>query len=149
MIRYTLNCKDGHSFESWFQSADGFDSLKKANLVTCPKCGGSDVEKALMAPRLGAATDTKLTPNLPAVAEPTETTPASPEDVALRALKEHVEKNSEYVGMSFASQARQMHDGDLPARAIYGEAKPEEARKLIEDGVPALPLPFIPKQKTN
>ena len=42
-----------------------------------------------------------------------------------------------------------MHDGRSDKRAIHGEAKPEEARKLIEEGVPIAPLPFIPKRKAN
>jgi len=42
-----------------------------------------------------------------------------------------------------------MHDGLSPARSIYGEAKPEEARRLIEDGVPVALLPFIPRGKSN
>ena len=68
---------------------------------------------------------------------------------AFAAMRKQVEDNSEYVGLNFAAEARQMHDGTLPPRAIYGEAKPDEARKLIEDGVPVAPLPFMPKRKTN
>ena len=68
---------------------------------------------------------------------------------AVQKLRDHVEKNSEYVGDRFASEARAIHDGDSPERAIYGQANAEEAKKLAEDGIPALPLPFIPRQKTN
>jgi len=75
--------------------------------------------------------------------------PAAPEDTALRAMKAHLEANSEYVGLSFASEARKMHAGEAPDRAIWGEAKPEEAKKLLEEGVPVAPLPFMPKRKTN
>ena len=71
------------------------------------------------------------------------------QEKALAKLRQEVEKNSDYVGMNFASEARAMHDGDMPQRAIYGEAKPEEAKSLIEDGVPVAPLPFTPKAKTN
>jgi hypothetical protein len=51
--------------------------------------------------------------------------------------------------MNFAAEARRIHDGDAPERAIFGEAKPDEARRLIEDGVPVAPLPFMPVRKTN
>ncbi len=71
------------------------------------------------------------------------------QEKALAKLREEVEKNSDYVGMNFASEARAMHEGDTPHRAIYGEAKPEDAKSLIEDGVPVAPLPFTPKAKTN
>ena len=73
------------------------------------------------------------------------TTPPS----ALEKLRHEVEANSEYVGASFATQAREMHDGIIPDKPIYGEANATEARKLIEDGVPVVPLPFIPTKKVN
>ena len=67
----------------------------------------------------------------------------------MRALRRQVEENSEYVGVNFVTEARRMHQGDAPERAIYGEARPEEAKRLIEDGVPIAPLPFFPARKTN
>ena len=68
---------------------------------------------------------------------------------ALAALRHQVETTSEYVGMNFVTEARRMHDGETAERAIYGEARPDEARKLLEDGVPVAPLPFRPARKTN
>jgi hypothetical protein len=64
-------------------------------------------------------------------------------------MRKQVEENSEYVGTNFATEARSMHLGDAPERAIFGEAKPEEAKSLIEDGIPVAPLPFVPKRKSN
>jgi len=154
MIRYALKCVDDHVFESWFKSAEAFDSLKSAGMVSCPVCGTDSVEKAIMAPRVRPA---RSKANAPA-AEP-ETLPATPErplqapgseaEVALSKLRKEVEENSDYVGHGFAAEARKMHDGDIPHRAIYGEANLEEAKKLVEDGVPVAPLPFIPNRKTN
>ncbi len=73
------------------------------------------------------------------------TAPATP----LEKLRHEVEANSEYVGESFATQARDMHDGIIPDKPIYGEANLAEARKLVEDGIPVVPLPFIPTKKVN
>lgn len=146
MIRYTLKCANNHSFESWFQSASAFESLKKAGHLSCAECGTSDVEKTLMAPRVTSSKDKS------SVSKETEnplSKPQSSEEKALAKIRKHIEQNSEYVGMNFASEARKMHDGDADARAIYGEAKPDEAKKLIEDGVPVAPLPFVPNRKTN
>ncbi len=67
----------------------------------------------------------------------------------MAALRAKIEASSEYVGLNFAAEARAIHDGDAPERAIYGEAKPDEAKRLIEDGIPVAPLPFIPVRKTN
>lgn len=133
MIRYTLSCKDGHKFESWFQSADAFDKLVKAGMVVCEACGSAEVTKSLMAPGI---------PKKGEISKPEEPSP-------LEKLRDEVESKSEYVGSSFAVEARDMHDGVKPVRSIYGEAKPKEVKSLVEDGVPVMPLPFVPKKKAN
>ncbi len=138
MIQYALKCDAGHGFDSWFQSADAYDKLQASGHVACAVCGSTQVEKALMTPRVNAA------PTAPLRAEP-----ATPPEKALAELKAHVERNADYVGKDFSVEARAMHDGEAPGRAIWGEAKPEEAKALIEDGVPVAPLPFRPTRKTN
>lgn len=144
MIRYALRCDKGHEFEGWFRSSDAFDLLAGAGQVACTLCGSCRVSKALMAPSLPdkarAASDAPATPEAGAEARA---------KAALARLRAEVEANSDYVGTRFADQARAMHDGDMPSRPIHGEARPDEARRLIEDGVPVAPLPFIPRQKTN
>lgn len=75
--------------------------------------------------------------------------PGSAVEQAFAAMRREVEANSDYVGLNFAAEARRIHDGTSPARSIYGEAKPEEARQLIEDGVQVSPLPFMPARKVN
>ena len=137
MIRYALSCKDGHAFESWFKSASAYDALAAGGHVACPVCGSVDVAKALMAPAVATTAPAPLSE------------PANPLEEAMRALRRQVEENSEYVGMNFATEARRMHTGDAPERAIYGEARPDEAKRLIEDGVPVAPLPFFPARKAN
>lgn len=132
MIRYTLTCAQGHSFDSWFQSAAAFDSLHDGGHLACTTCGDSAVAKALMAPAVATA------PAAP-----------SPQEQALSALRRKVEEESDYVGLSFASEARAIHDGDAPERAIWGEARIDEARRLLEDGIPVAPLPFVPTRKAN
>ncbi len=144
MIRYTLRCGNNHGFESWFGSAEAFETLRAAGHVGCPECGSVEVEKALMAPSVTPARR-KAAPQK----EGALSTPRDPREAALAELRRQVEKNSEYVGMNFAAEARKIHDGDAPERSIYGEAKVEEARKLLEDGIPVAPLPFTPKARAN
>ncbi|QFS82357.1 hypothetical protein FIU97_06020 [Roseivivax sp. THAF40] len=151
MISYTLKCASGHSFDSWFQSATAFETLQAQGMVSCAICGDTKVEKALMAPAVSKSTskDEQAKP----IAAPDRpgplSAPKSPAEQAIAALKAHVEKNHHYVGKSFASEARAIHDGDAPERPIWGEARPDEARKLAEDGVPIAPLPFTPTRKSN
>lgn len=136
MIRYTLKCAADHAFDSWFSSAAGYDSLKAAGHVACPTCGDTAVEKALMAPRV-------------ALGQGDLTAPQSDAEKAMADLRRKVEENSEYVGVNSVAEARKMHEGTVPERSIYGEAKPAEAIKLLEDGVPVAPLPFMPGRKAN
>lgn len=132
MIRYTLKCPEGHVFDSWFQSAQAFDALTAQGHVTCAECGSSQVEKTLMAPQVTTAS---------------AQTEVASEEHALAKMRREVEENATYVGGSFAEKAREMHDGTAPETSIWGEANATEARALIEDGVPVVPLPFKPKQK--
>lgn len=153
MIRYALRCTAGHDFESWFQSAAAFDTLALQGLVSCPVCGVAEVGKTLMSPSLRparkAAKAVTETVTETIAQGPLSGGPATVLQDALATLKREIEKNSEYVGMNFAIEARRIHAGNAPERAIYGEARPDEARKLIEDGVPVSALPFLPTRKTN
>lgn len=142
MIRYSLRCAEGHGFDSWFQNATAFEALAAAGRVSCPDCGSGKVEKAPMAPAVMGGTDR-------GAGDAPLRQPQTQKEAALAALRRHVEENSDYVGMNFAREARAMHDGLIPDRAIHGEAKPDEARALIEDGVPVAPLPFLPARKVN
>lgn len=153
MIHYTLRCDRGHSFDSWFKSSDAFDALVAAGHVTCALCGSDDVSKAMMAPRV--CTARKTAPHAaegsrPQAKKQSMAMTADPELArAIAELRERVEQESDYVGDAFAREARSMYLGDVPTRSIYGEATADEARGLLEDGVPVLPLPFMPTRKAN
>lgn len=129
MIRYDLRCANGDEFEAWFGSIADYDAQAAQGMIQCPVCGVSHVEKAPMAPAVhtGRKKDAR---NDRAIA------------MAMAAkVREHVEKNFDYVGDKFADEARKMHEGESEERAIWGEATPEEAQALAEDGVPVAPLP--------
>jgi hypothetical protein len=144
MIRYALKCAGDHRFESWFQSAAAYDSLAERGLVSCPVCGGGEVEKAVMAPRVASAEEAAAPP-----AKRPLSAPAHPAEQMLKALKQHLERNSTYVGRRFAAEARAMHLGEREQAIIHGEASPEEARALVEEGVPIAPIPIPLRGKDN
>jgi hypothetical protein len=156
MIRYSLTCADGHRFESWFQSADAFDGLAEKGLLSCTVCGTGAVRKAVMAPTVASReSDAAPTPGAaparakaPAAPGPLRA-PAHPAEAMLRALRDHLTKNSTYVGGRFAQEARAMHLGETEERPIHGEARPDEAKALIEEGIPIAPLPILPPDKSN
>ena len=134
MIRFQLKCDQDHQFESWFQSGAAFDKLVAAGMVNCVSCGSAKVTKTIMAPAVSTSTE---------ILAPKQT------ENALAAMREKVEATSDYVGKSFVKEARDMHDGIAPERPIYGEASLQEAKKLVDDGIPIVPLPFMPRKKTN
>ncbi|MEY8837764.1 DUF1178 family protein [Cribrihabitans sp. XS_ASV171] len=149
MIQYALKCSEGHTFDSWFQSAEAFDKLLRGGMVTCAACGGTQVEKAIMTPRVRPARKSAKPEVEPKSERGALSRPANPAEKALAEMRRHVEKTADYVGRDFAAEARRMHLGEAPERSIYGEARAEEAKALIEEGVPVAPLPFMPNRKTN
>jgi hypothetical protein len=153
MIRYNLRCDRGHGFESWFQSSAAYESQEKRKLVSCPACGSAKVERAIMAPQIVSK---RASPAEPAPAPVEAATPASTplmmaHERELRAkikeLRDHIVKNADNVGERFPNEARKMHYGDIEHRPIYGEASPEEARSLIDEGVEVSPLPVLPEDR--
>lgn len=152
MIQYTLRCENEHRFDSWFQSASAFDKLMSNGMLTCETCGSNTIEKAIMAPRVRTARSAATAPAQGESDPPIEQSLTTPETATERAivdLKKHIEDNADYVGGNFAKEARSMHLGDTPERSIYGEANAEEARNLIEEGIPVAPLPFRPGRKSS
>lgn len=144
MIKYQLQCDDGHAFEGWFPSSDAFEKQKKRGLVECAVCGIHKVDRAIMAPSV-ARTD-----QLPVVAGQDWMTEApsalmSSEERALRTrlaeLRRDMIKDADDVGERFAEEARKIHFGESDLRHIYGRTTLEDARELLEEGIGVLPLP--------
>jgi hypothetical protein len=144
-MKFTLRCANDHEFESWFGGNDAYEKLVAANGIVCPECGTTDVEKALMAPRLSASAkkggQEVLPPEKGVAAMPVEARVRE----ALRQLQRTVEENSDYVGDRFADEALRIHHGETEARNIYGEATRDEHEKLSEEGVDFHTIPWLPK----
>ena len=157
MIRFSLKCSEGHEFESWFASGTAFDTLQAAGHLSCPACGDGRIEKAVMAPNVRSArtADARQDAPAPTRQDPSRADPAQPQDPRsalqerIAALRHHVEQNSHDVGKNFATEARRMHAGESNKTAIHGEARIDEARALLEDGIPVAPLPWPARRKTN
>lgn len=159
MIKYALVCERKHNFEVWFSDSADYDKQRKRGLVTCPVCETKKVEKAIMAPALGRGTKKRSAPieaHLPApdlpAAPPTEAVAMiSPQEQELRAklkeLRDHLTRNADNVGGKFPEEARKMHYGEIEHRSIYGEATPEEAKDLHDEGIEFHPLPILPDER--
>ena len=158
MIHYNLRCERDHAFESWFQSSAAYESQEKRKLVNCPVCGSAKVERAIMAPQI-VSKKRRDKAEQPVAAAPADTaaTASTPTPLLmaqerelrakLKELRDHIVKNADNVGERFPNEARKMHYGDIEHRPIYGEASPDEARALIEEGVEVSPLPVLPDDR--
>ena len=136
MIKYELKCRKDHVFEAWFYDSATYDKQEAGGRVVCPVCNSRKVTRAPMAPRIGKSKSQV------AAAE------AKQQAMALKALAEirdHVEKNADYVGDQFAEEARKIHYGEVDKRSIYGEATREEAEDLAEEGVEVAMIPWLPR----
>ena len=140
MIKFTLHCEQAHDFEGWFRNNEDFETQQKRGFVECPVCGSNKVAKALMAPAVSTARKQESI----ALAMNEQQKQALAQ---LKAMADHIRANAENVGDKFAEEARRIHFGEVEARGIYGEATPEEARSLIEDGVEFMPLPVFPDDR--
>ena len=165
MIRYSLICERKHDFEIWFKNSADYDKQQKRGLVSCPACGSVKVEKALMAPSLGRGTRKGVSSPAAEIAPPEAPAPeaalpadnktpvamVSPQEREFRAklkeLRDHLTKNADNVGAKFPEEARKMHYGESEHRSIYGEASPQEAKELLEEGVELHPLPVLPEER--
>ena len=142
MIVFELICAEHHRFEGWFASNEDFSAQKKGRLLACPLCGSESVEK-LPTARIGK---TEATPTAPENAGPPATQAgAKTARAALNELIDYVLLHTEDVGSRFADEARRMHQEQAPRRDIHGTATREEAKELLEEGIPVMSLPIPPQ----
>lgn len=133
MIRYALTCSNEDEFEGWFASSEDYDAQEAGGLIECPVCGTREIRKAPMAPAVARSRENST-------------------ELAAK-VRSHIRDTFDYVGDGFADEARAIHDGDAPDRPIWGEATPEQAREMAEEGLPVAPLPAalapVPPRKLN
>ena len=159
MIKYALVCDNAHEFESWFASSDGFDVQVRRGFVECPRCQSKQVSKALMTPSVSTSRRREaMRADKPAPeAVPASEAPAVPVALlderqqavrsAIRELHQKLTENSTDMGETFPAEARRMQAGETPTRAIHGRASLEEARALVEEGIPVMPIPGLPDDR--
>ena len=156
MIVYDLICDKNHQFDSWFRNSNVAAKLVKGGQVTCPACGSTKVQKAIQSPRITTSKKKGKAPEASAPA-PVETPAAGPEVVhavekmteAFNELRKTIEKNFDNVGDKFPDEARKIHYGEAPERAIYGDATPKEAQDLTDEGINVVALPWPKKRKLS
>ena len=133
MIKYTLNCNNGHEFDSWFSSSDSFEKLKKNGHLECSLCSSKIVEKSLMAPSITPESEKK---------KETLVSAQSALEKEIKALKHKIKTTATDVGENFSTEARAMHYGEKEEKPIIGKASLDEAKDLAEEGIHFIPLPW-------
>lgn len=141
MIKFNLICDKEHDFEAWFSSSSDFDDQQVAGYVTCPMCGSSEVEKALMIPAVATSRGQEKKKQM---------TKSAARQEAMKTIQKmvtEVKENSENVGEKFPEEARKMHYGESDNRGIYGKASHDEVRELVDEGIDITPLPDLPEKQ--
>lgn len=155
MIHYQLRCGSTHEFDGWFCDSAAYDDQARRGLLECPVCGERNVVRAMMSPavarKASKAAATVPTPDAAATAAaPPANVAVTPERLpaqlraTLQRMRAEVERRCDYVGDGFAAEARRIHDGESEARGIYGEATPEQAQALADDGIEVAQIPWVP-----
>ncbi|MBW9065392.1 DUF1178 family protein [Rhizobium herbae] len=138
MIKYTLSCDSGHSFDGWFSSSADFDRQAELGLVSCPVCGSVSVAKELMTPSVSTGRKKDE-------AKVLMMDQARKEAVAkIRELVTAIRENADDVGEKFPEEARKIHYGEAEQRGLIGKATADEARALLDEGIEIAPLPVLP-----
>ena len=134
MIHYQLRCDADHAFDGWFPDSAGFDAQAARGLVECPACGSAEVRRALMAPAVPAK-------------RAGEKAALVPDEMRakLQRMRAEIEARCEHVGPDFADEARRIHNGDSPERAISGDTTPEQAEDLADEGIQVARIPWVPR----
>lgn len=132
MVKYALKCDICEvRFEGWFSSSDAYEAQRHSGELTCPSCDATEISKQIMAPSIRDSRTEKAVQHMDgkAFAE------------MAKAVRDHVESTHQYVGEKFADTARAMFYGEQEKRPVWGETTLDQAKELVEEGVPALPLP--------
>lgn len=154
MIHYQLRCSQDHGFDGWFKDSAAFEKGAAAGFVDCPVCGDTKVRRDLMAPAISkgalARERAEPPPPEPPQAPPPPAVPTTGPMPAqllslLQRMRAEVEKNCDHVGRDFAEEARRMHRGESERRGIYGEATPDEAEALADEGIEVGQIPWVPR----
>ena len=160
MIVYELRCDTGHGFDAWFRNSDAFEVQRDAHQVSCPTCGSSEITKAPMAPRIGKSDRSRSEEMRSQETRPETTRPDQTRSEQMRPeqmrpehmrmvmsqiaeLNRHVAETCDYVGSAFPEEARKIHYGETKRREIYGEASPDEAMALRDEGVEVAAIPWV------
>ncbi len=138
MIKYNLKCNNNHEFESWFSDSNEFNKLNKKKLLECIYCSSNKIQKSIMSPMVSGIKSNEDKMNL-------LDQKLLNEKNQLIKLREHIEKNFEFVGDKFSKKVRDVYYDKETKKSIYGTTTPEEKKELEEEGIDLLSIPWVSK----
>ena len=128
MIKYNLVCNNNHEFESWFSDSNEFNKLNKKKLLECIYCSSNKIQKSIMSPMVSGI---KLNQDKMSLLDQKLLN----EKNQLIKLRNHIEKNFEFVGDKFSEKVRDVYYDKETKKSIYGTTTPEEKKELEEEGI--------------
>jgi hypothetical protein len=147
MIVFDLGCDNDHRFEGWFASSGDFERQQKENLLSCPLCGSSHINRLLTAARINTGR-AGLTVHDEPEGDGKPAQYANFDAARMLKLISHIVQNTEDVGKAFPEEARKIHYKESPERHIRGTASPQEVDALRDEGIDIVALP-VPEHLAN
>lgn len=135
MIIFDLQCAADHRFEAWFKDAAAFEEQRKERLITCPVCGGSDIERV--------PSSVSVISRSRAASGQGETSRQVDPRMALKLFHDFLDRHFDDVGDRFAHVAMRIHKGEEERRNIRGTTSKEEEKTLTEEGVEFIKVPVL------
>ena len=138
MIKYNLKCEKNHEFTSWFLDSNEYEKLKNKKLLECIYCLSKQIEKTIMAPMISGIKSKENEVDF-------LNQKISNKKNELLKIREHIEKNFEFVGDKFSEKVREVYYDKKSKKAIYGTATSKEREELMEEGINLLSIPWTSK----
>ena len=114
MIKYNLKCNNNHEFESWFSDSNEFNKLNKKKLLECIYCSSNNIQKSIMAPMISGVKEKEKDTDI-------FDRKLFKQKEELIKLREHIEKNFDYVGDKFSEKIRDVYYDKKTKKSIYDQ----------------------------
>jgi len=145
MIVYDLICRRQHRFEGWFASADDFVRQRERTLIRCPLCDDGAIERR---PSANVQIGRAAAPVEDRGEDRKEVAVAGGDGQVLKVMRRLIAE-TENVGRAFPEEARKIHYEEAPKRGIRGQATPDEAEALRDEGIDFMSLPTVLTRDLN
>src|SRR5260370_1176031 len=145
MIVFDPICGHQNRFEGWVASAHDFARPRGGTLIRCPRCDDAAIERR---PSANVQVGRAAAPAENRAEDGKEVAVAGGDGQVLKVMRRLIAE-TENVGRAFPEEARKIHYEEAPKRGIRGQATPDEAEALRDEGIDFMSLPSVLTRDLN